>query len=338
MSPQQPDTPRPERPQRRWRDVARRGALLAALIAVALGAYVTGLLHMLAPATLGREQVTLREAAAMAPVAALTLFVLTYAILTGACLPVALVLSLTGGAIFGARTAAGAVLLGATGGALLTYAAARSAFAPLMRARAERDARLRGLLEGFERHTFTYVLMLRLTPMAPFALVNVASGLAAVPVRTYAIATLLGAVPSALIYTGLGAALGASLASRRSLQEALHSPGVILPLAGLAALSLLPVLGRRLLGRQVVAEARALVGQEPALAGEPAAVAGERAVRPDNPVAGSDEGERVGAVRQAHGAHGAGPADPDGEGGVAQGLPGRDRTERPPDAELKGGP
>jgi len=245
-----PDPPAPQllRPSP-WRTVPRRAAPLAALLIVAVAAYLSGALHMLTPQALGREQATLHSAFVDAPAASLALFVLSYAVLTGACLPVAMVLSVTAGAIFGLWTASAVVLVGATGGALLTYAAARSAFAPLLRARAHRDARLQRLLQGFEADSFTYVLTLRFIPMAPFALVNVAAGLAAVPVRTFTLATVVGGVPTALIYTGLGAGLGASLGSRHSLHEALHSPGLWLPLTGLAILSALPLLLKRLRAR-----------------------------------------------------------------------------------------
>lgn len=225
---------------------------MAALLIVAAAAYLTGALHALTPAALGRQQAAIREAVAAAPVMALTLYVLTYAVLTGACLPVAMVLSLTGGAVFGVWIASPAVILGATGGALLTYAAARSAFAPLLRVRAERDPRLQGMLRGFERHAFSYILMLRFLPMAPFALVNVASGLAAVPTRVYALATIVAAVPTSIIYTSVGAGLGASLSSRESLQQALHSPRLLLAFGALGVMTLIPLIARRLRGRSLL--------------------------------------------------------------------------------------
>ena len=257
MKPRVPEVVSPEAPGRpRWRAAARRFGLVATLLAVALAAYWTGVTEILSPAALGREKAELRAAAAAAPLLALALYIVTYAILTGACLPVALVLSLLGGAVFGVWTAAAAVVLGGTGGAVLTYAAARSAFAPLLLRRAERDARLQLLIAGFGRSAFRYILTLRLLPMVPFALVNVASGLAAVPLRAYTLATLAGAVPTALVYTGLGAGLGASLDSERSLEQALRSPHILLPLFGLALLSLAPTLVKRLRRRSTTVRPR----------------------------------------------------------------------------------
>jgi uncharacterized membrane protein YdjX (TVP38/TMEM64 family) len=245
-----PDEPRtPAAPRSAQARLARFGPL-AALIAVALAAYLAGLPQMLTPHALGREQAELQAAAAAAPLVALGLYVLGYAVITGACVPVALMLSLVGGLIFGPWIGAAAVLAGATGGAVLTYGAARSAFAPALIARARRDPRLGRVMQGFGRNAFAYILTLRLVPFVPFALVNVAAGLAAVPMRAFAMATLAGVAPAALIYASLGAGLGSALGSERSLAAALHSPRLLLPLAGMAVLSLAPMIATRLRARR----------------------------------------------------------------------------------------
>ena len=235
----------PPAPPARRRPRLIRFAPLAILIAIAAVAWWAGLPHALSPAELGRRQAELRDSAADAPILSVGLFVVVYAVLTGACLPVALMLSLVGGLVFGPWVGAAAVLVGATGGALVAYGATRSAFAHVLVARAERDPRLQRIMQGFGRNAFSYILTLRLIPFFPFPLVNVASGLAAVPLRAYALGTLVGGVPTALIYTSLGAGLGASLGSEGSLEAAVRAPGVILPLVALAALSLIPMLFRR---------------------------------------------------------------------------------------------
>jgi len=233
-----------------WRRLAARYGPLAVLAAVALAAWGLGLPKMLSPAALAGREVQIRAAAAAAPTLALGVYVLTYTVLTGACLPVAMMLSPIGGLIFGAWVGAGAILVGATGAAMLTYAAARTAFAPALLGRAERDARLGRIMDGFGRNAFAYLLTLRLFPFFPFALVNVAAGLAAVPVRAYAAATLVGGVPTAVIYSSLGAGLGRSLGSERALSAALRSPQVMVPLLVLAVLSVAPALVQRLRDRR----------------------------------------------------------------------------------------
>lgn len=249
MSPPAPDAPPPSDPPRGatpWQAQVKRFAPLAALVAVALIAYWSGLPQKLSPSALGREQAQLHAVVGAHPVLSVGGFVLGYAVLTGACLPIALMLSLLGGLIFGTWLGGAAVLLGATGGAIVTYAAARSAFAPLLLGRARRDQRLQNVIQGFGRSAFSYILTLRLIPVVPFALVNIASGLAAVPLRAFALATLAGGVPTALIYAGLGAGLGEAIGSETALKAALHSPRLLAPLAGLAVLALAPTIVKRL--------------------------------------------------------------------------------------------
>jgi uncharacterized membrane protein YdjX (TVP38/TMEM64 family) len=206
---------------------------------------------MLSPEAIGREQAALHAAVAAHPVLSVAAYVAVYAVLVGACLPVALMLSLIGGVIFGPWLGGAAVLAGATTGAVITYAAVRSAFASLLLGHAERDPRLQRVIQGFGRSAFSYILTLRFIPVVPFALVNVAAGLAAAPLRAFVLATLAGGVPTALIYAGLGSGLGASLGSEQSLHQALQSPRLILPVLGLAVLSLAPTLVKRLRRRSL---------------------------------------------------------------------------------------
>ena len=218
---------------------------LGGLAAVGLVAWWSGVLHVLAPSELARHTAALAHTAQIHPVIALAGFILAYAALTGACLPVAFALSLLGGVLFDRWLGGVGVLLGANGGGLLTYAATRSAFAHALVARAERDPRLQRIIAGFGKRAFSYVLTLRLIPLFPFALVNVASGLAAVPLGAFAGASLLGGIPTAFIYASLGASLGQAMTSERSLMAAARAPGTILPLIALAALSLAPIVVRR---------------------------------------------------------------------------------------------
>jgi hypothetical protein len=53
-------------------------------------------------------------------------------------------------------------------------------------------------------------------------------------------------VPTALIYAGLGAGLGAAIGSEAALKAALHSPRLLVPVAGLAVLAILPMAVKRL--------------------------------------------------------------------------------------------
>jgi uncharacterized membrane protein YdjX (TVP38/TMEM64 family) len=171
--------------------------------------------------------------------AAVAIFFAVYVAATALSLPVAGVLSLTGGALFGRWLATVVVDLAATLGATLVFLATRYLF---------RDAvarhfgpRLRALDEGVARDGAWYLLSLRLVPLVPFFLVNLGMGLTQMRARTFAAVSLVGMLPGAFLYTNVGQALR-ELASPRDVL----SPEV---LVSLALLGIVP-LGFRLLLRR----------------------------------------------------------------------------------------
>ena len=63
---------------------------------------------------------------------------------------------------------------------------------------------------GFSANAFSYLLFLRLVPLFPFFLVNLAPAFTTIRVRTYALATFIGIIPGAFVYVNLGRTLRAS--------------------------------------------------------------------------------------------------------------------------------
>ncbi len=193
---------------------------------------------------LARHQASLLHAVAVHPVAAAALFVLAYVVTAALSLPNAAILTVAGGLLFG--TLAGCVLtvVGATIGASLLLLAARSALADFLQRRggglvATVQARLR-------RDGFSYLLALRLVPLVPFWVVNLAAAAGGVRLRVFVPATLLGIIPASLVLSSVGAGVGDVLAAGHTPDlSVLFRPRIVLPLLALAALSLLPVLLRR---------------------------------------------------------------------------------------------
>lgn len=176
----------------------------------------------------------------------LVVFMTVYAASTAASLPGATILTLAGGFLFGTWVGGAATVLGATVGAVLVFYAVRTSLGEALRGKAERDGgRLKAMMDGIRDGAFGYILTLRLMPIAPFWLVNVAAGAAHTPVRSYTLATLVGIMPATFIFSGIGAGLGAVLA--RGGEPDLHvfaQPAVILPLVALGLLSLVTTLLR----------------------------------------------------------------------------------------------
>jgi hypothetical protein len=108
--------------------------------------------------------------------------------------------------------------------------------------------RLQAIAEGFEADAFNYLLFLRLVPLFPFWLVNLAPALTPVKARTFWAATLVGIVPGTFVYANLGARWRGS--TRRA---TLWGAPRLAALALLGALSLVPILVRRLRTRKAAA-------------------------------------------------------------------------------------
>ncbi|MDP2332345.1 MAG: VTT domain-containing protein [Reyranella sp.] len=175
------------------------------------------------------------------------IFVLFYALAVAFSLPIAVVITPVGGFLFGVWLGAVLSVIGATLGSVALFLAARTAFYDLFRARA--GAALARLEEGFRRDSFNYLLFLRLVPVFPFWLVNIVPALLGVKLGPYALATVIGIIPGAVVYASVGASFGMLIErGERPDFGVIFEWHILLPLLGLAALSLLPVLYTRLRG------------------------------------------------------------------------------------------
>lgn len=215
--------------------------LLAALV---IAAWVLGARHLLAPGALGGWVRAGQQLAAVHPLVAALVYVAVYAGLVAASVPVGLALSVSGGALFGPVLGTILAVLGSTTGAILLFLLARGTVgAALARRYGPQLDRVRPRLE---RDGFAALLAMRLVPVVPFWLTNLAPALAGMRLLPYAAATIIGVVPAAAVFVSAGAGLGDALASG-ALPSAslLLRPGILLPLLGLALLVLVPMLVRQ---------------------------------------------------------------------------------------------
>lgn len=179
------------------------------------------------------------------PLLVALLFVLTYVIAVAASFPGALFLTMAGGFLFGIAWGAVLVVFSASLGALLIFFAIRMALADWLAARA--SGWVDRMRQGFQTNAFSYLLTLRLIPVFPFWVVNMVPAMLGVSARTFFVATFLGIIPGSLVYAMLGDSLHAVFAADQKPDLGIiFTPGVLIPLLALAALSLLPVLYRRI--------------------------------------------------------------------------------------------
>ncbi|HZI82834.1 MAG TPA: VTT domain-containing protein, partial [Casimicrobiaceae bacterium] len=168
-------------------------------------------------------------------VEALLLAFAVYATATSLSLPSGTLLSLTFGFLFGRWVASAIVLAAGTLGATLLFLGARYLFGEAMRRRLGRLGQ--SINQEFTHDGFSWLLFLRLMPVLPYFLVNLVPALTTIRVRTYVAATLVGILPSTLIVTNVGQALG-NLESTTGLLK----PEALVALSLLGLLALLPVL------------------------------------------------------------------------------------------------
>ena len=210
-----------------------------ALLLAGLGlAWASGATQWLSWDALAENRASLAAAVAAYPLASALGFVALYALVVAFSLPVAVWLTLGGGFLFGQWLGTGLVVVGATAGACLLFLAARYALAEsLARKAGPMLARIRRELEA---GGFWYLLSLRLLPVVPFWLANLAPALAGMRFAPFALATLVGILPGSAVFCGIGAGLGDVFSSGgRPDLKVIFTPQILLPLLGLAALSLL---------------------------------------------------------------------------------------------------
>lgn len=220
---------------------------LAALgaAAVVLVVRLTGALDYLSFESLADHRVWLVQEVRELGLAAPLVFIGIYALSTALSLPTGLLLSTAGGFLFGTAWGGAFNVIGATIGAIGIFLVARSVLGDALRARA--GPSLQKFEAGFHENELSYMLILRLVPAFPFWLVNIAPAFLGVRTSTYVIGTLFGTIPGALVFASIGTGLGAIMESGQTPSAAiLFEPKVIIPIVALAALSLLPVLAKRL--------------------------------------------------------------------------------------------
>ncbi len=221
----------------------RRFGPLAVLVMLLIWALASGVADHLSLEELRARGEGLRSFAQERPLLSAAIYVGVYVATVSVSLPGALILSLSGGFLFGPLWGGAAAVTGATGGSTVVYLVCRTAFGDFFRR--WRNPLLLRIERGFDSNAFSYLLTLRLIPAFPLLIVNVAAGLMRVPVRTFILASFLGMVPSSFVYAGIGAGLGHVFAQGGPVSlETLMSPRVYLPIIGMGVLAFLPPLWR----------------------------------------------------------------------------------------------
>lgn len=152
--------------------------------------------------------------------------------------PLAALIKLLAGYFFGVPGGFALNVCVSVGGGLVGFMASRHLFHRALYARFSHQL-ARANLE-IARNGFWYVLSARLFLATPFFLVNVLAGLSCMRKRKFLLGTLLGVLPSSLIYS----VSGSRLESLKSVAD-LANPKFVLVLALLGAAAVVPALVNR---------------------------------------------------------------------------------------------
>jgi uncharacterized membrane protein YdjX (TVP38/TMEM64 family) len=246
---QEPDSP--DEASRFWRILP-----LVLVLAVVGAVFATGIHRSFTFDTFVRYQAWLRDLVAARSLTMLGLYALIYVAAITLSLPVSAFLTIIGGYLFGWPLAAVTANLSATLGAANIFLIARSALGrPLLR---RAGSRIQSLAAGFRKEAFLYLLSLRLIPVVPFWLTNLAAAFFGMRLRPFVLATQIGMLPASFAFALAGSGLDAVMARQDEVRRAclaagggdcsldfsaksLLTPQLMIALAILGVLALIPV-------------------------------------------------------------------------------------------------
>ncbi|MCK7545212.1 FAD-dependent oxidoreductase [Marinobacter bryozoorum] len=213
--------------------------IVLALIAVLVAAFIlVGGPDVLTLENLKQNQAQLEAWIADNLLLAVSLYALVYVASTALSLPGATVLTLAGGAFLGNLVGLLTVSVASTIGASLAFLVARFLLRDTLKRKYGKT--IRRIDEGIEKDGAFYLATLRLVPVFPFFLINLAMGLTGMKLRTYALVSWLGMLPATFVFVNAGT----QLAQVDSMGDILSTDLLL----SLALLGLFPLIAKFVVG------------------------------------------------------------------------------------------
>ena len=253
----------------RKRSAIRRWLPLILLLAAVLAVWASGLDRYLTLAGIADHRDLLKDYVATNWLTALAIYLAVYVAAIAFSLPGGALLTILGGFLFGWFIGGLATVVSATCGATVIFLIARSSFGAFLAERA--GPRARAFAEGFRKDAFNYLLFLRLVPLFPFWLVNIAPALFNVGLGTYVSSTFIGIIPATFAFSMLGSGLDSIVAAQRAAYVAcveargagdcsfgldagaLVTPQLVAAFAALGVMAVIPVIYKRLKAQRATA-------------------------------------------------------------------------------------
>ncbi|WP_432742338.1 FAD-dependent oxidoreductase [Methylobacter sp. G7] len=183
-----------------------RLALLAFIVALIVAFFAFDLDNYLTLEALKAQQDAIGSYRSTHPVMAVAIYALIYIAVTGLSLPGAAILTLAGGAVFGLLWGTLIVSFASSIGATLAFLAARFLFRDAVKARF--GERLQAIDAGVAKDGALYLFTLRLVPVFPFFVINLAMGLTHLKTQTFYWVSQVGMLAGTVVYVNAGTQLG----------------------------------------------------------------------------------------------------------------------------------
>ncbi|WP_299652587.1 TVP38/TMEM64 family protein [uncultured Tateyamaria sp.] len=179
-------------------------------------------------------------------------FVAIYVLIVGFSLPGASIATLTGGFLFGTIFGSLFAVTAATIGAAIIFLAARHGFGETLGQKMEASkGTIKKIKDGIDENQWSMLFVIRLVPAVPFFVANLIPAFMQVPLHRYVISTFFGIIPGSVVFNSVGAGLGEVFARGETPNLGIiFEPHILLPILGLAALSLLPVVVKAVTGKK----------------------------------------------------------------------------------------
>ena len=215
---------------KRWWLLVALAGLVAVFFALDLGRY-------LSLAAIKTSQADLQDWRAAQPLLAAVLFFVGYVAVTALSLPGATVMTLAAGALFGLGWGTLIVSFASSIGATLAFLAARWLLGGWVQTRF--GDRLATLNAGIAKDGGFYLFTLRLVPVLPFFVINLAMGVTTLRATTFYAVSQVGMLAGTLVYVNAGTQL-----ARIETLSGIVSPGV---LGSLVLLGLFPLFAKKVI-------------------------------------------------------------------------------------------
>jgi uncharacterized membrane protein YdjX (TVP38/TMEM64 family) len=219
--------------------VLKRWLPLAVIALLIITAWASGLMEMVNLETVKTQREELLTLVSSHPVVSIICFITVYTVSVALSLPIATILSLLGGFLFGRWLGTSYIVIGATAGATILFLIARSALGSTLRDKA--GPLYNKVAANIEENAVGYMFFMRLVPLFPFFLVNIVPALFNIRLVPYVLTTFFGIIPGAFVYANVGRELG----TIESLND-LVSPQILLAFTLLGLFALIPTLYKQI--------------------------------------------------------------------------------------------